>query len=95
MKLGQQSQQRQLRLLMAQVADEFETRIRIAAIDNRERDGVAVLGGRGIGQAKLGVDRDLESGTGQQAEKALLRDWMLAEQKCLAAAAMDRGAIIG
>ena len=56
---------------------------------------MAVLGGRGIGQAKLGVDRDLESGTGQQAEKALLSDWMLAEQKCLAAAAMDRGAIIG
>ena len=80
MKLGDQSQHRQLWLLVAQVADEFETGIGIAAVDYGERDGVAILGGRGIGQAKLGVDRGVESGAGQQAQEAFLRDGMLAEE---------------
>lgn len=95
MKLGHESQHRKLRVLQAQAANEVETGIRIAAIDNRESDRLAVFGDRGIGQPELGMDRNLESGAHQQAKKPILSHRMLAEQKCFAAATMDEGAVIG
>ena len=95
MELRHESQHSMLWARAVQAAEEFETRIRLAAVDDRERGRMAVPASRGIRQAKLGVNRDLESSASQQARKSLLRDGMLAEEKCLASAALEGGAVMG